>query len=74
MLPIILFFVYLLCPTNIDAAVPTCMYVIVLKTTFKSKSVHTVYYSLLLLLIRLHGQSSSSDEDGGLLQVLQAPI
>jgi len=30
--------------------------------------------SLLLLLVRLHDQSSSSDEVGGLLQVLQAPI
>ena len=29
---------------------------------------------LLLLLVRLHDQSSSSDEVGGLLQVLQAPI
>ena len=28
----------------------------------------------LLLLVRLHDQSSSSDEVGGLLQVLQAPI
>ena len=28
---------------------------------------------LLLLLVRLHDQSSSSDEVGGLLQVLQAP-
>ena len=27
----------------------------------------------LLLLVRLHDQSSSSDEVGGLLQVLQAP-
>ena len=40
-----------------------------------------IYYSivsydmhvLLLLLVRLHDQSSSSDEVGGLLQVLQAP-
>ena len=30
--------------------------------------------SNLLLLVRLHDQSSSSDEVGGLLQVLQAPI
>jgi len=29
---------------------------------------------LLLLLVRLHDQSSSSDEVGGLLQVLQDPI
>ena len=29
---------------------------------------------LLLLLVRLHDQSSISDEVGGLLQVLQAPI
>ena len=29
---------------------------------------------LLLLLVRLHDQSSSSDEVGGLLQVLQAPL
>jgi len=29
---------------------------------------------LLLLLVRLHNQSSSSDEVGGLLHVLQAPI
>jgi len=29
---------------------------------------------LLLLLVRLHDQSRSSDEVGGLLQVLQAPI
>ena len=29
---------------------------------------------LLLLLVRLHDQSISSDEVGGLLQVLQAPI
>ena len=28
----------------------------------------------LLLLVRLHDQYSSSDEVGGLLQVLQAPI
>ena len=32
------------------------------------------YMNLLLLLVRLHDQSSSSDEVGGLLQVLQAPI
>ena len=31
-------------------------------------------HCLLLLLVRLHDQSSSSDEVGGLLQVLQAPI
>ena len=31
-------------------------------------------YTLLLLLVRLHDQASSSDEVGGLLQVLQAPI
>ena len=30
-------------------------------------------FSLLLLLVRLHDQSSSSDEVGGLLQVLQSP-
>jgi len=29
---------------------------------------------LLLLLVRLHDQSSSSDEVGDLLQVLQAPL
>jgi len=29
---------------------------------------------LLLILVRLHDQSSSSDEVGGLLQVLQASI
>ena len=29
---------------------------------------------LLLLLVRLHDQSSSCDEVGGLLHVLQAPI
>jgi len=29
---------------------------------------------LLLLLVRLHDQSSSSGEVGGLLQVLQSPI
>ena len=31
-------------------------------------------FFILLLLVRLHDQSSSSDEVGGLLQVLQAPI
>ena len=34
----------------------------------------TITSLLLLLLVRLHDQSSSSDEVGGLLQVLQAPI
>ena len=31
-------------------------------------------FDSLLLLVRLHDQSSSGDEVGGLLQVLQAPI
>ena len=31
-------------------------------------------FFILLLLVRLHDQSSSSDEVGGLLQVLQTPI
>ena len=39
-----------------------------------STKLHTYTDSLLLLLVRLHDQSSSSDAVGGLLQVLQAPI
>jgi len=34
----------------------------------------TFQYKSLLLLVCLHNQSSSSDDVGGLLQVLQAPI
>ena len=39
-------------------------------------SINSIYFyaKSLLLLVRLHDQSSSSDEVGGLLQVLQAPI
>jgi len=39
---------------------------------YKKRSYIKLY--LLLLLVRLHDQSSSSDEVGGLLQVLQAFI
>ena len=48
------------------------------KDTATKRAKHPTYFpwlhNLLLLLVRLHDQSSSSDEVGGLLQVLQAPI
>ena len=49
------------------------IYGLTCNTWFKQLHLLLLLFLLLLLLVSLHDQSSSSDEVGGLLQVLQAP-
>jgi len=65
-------------PTRTTHSTTCTLYVYEWEETCSNKMIVIVAFALvpilLLLLVRLHDQSSSSDEVGGLLQVLQAPI